>query len=85
LVQVRTADQQVQVMQAAENQSLESLRILENRYQAGLATMTDLLSAEAARSAARTALAQAIYRHRLSYAQMEFAAGVLSPNSAAMK
>jgi outer membrane protein len=85
LVQVRTVEQQVQVMQAAEDQSQESLRILKNRYEAGLATMTDLLSAEAARSAARTALAQAIYRHRLSYAQMEFAAGVLSPNSAAMK
>ena len=85
LVQVRTAGQQVQVMQAAENQSQEGLRILKNRYEAGLATMTDLLAAEAARSAARTALFQAIYRHRLSFAQMEFAAGVLSPDSAAMK
>ena len=85
LVQVRTAEQQVQVMQATENQSQEGLRILKNRYDAGLATMTDLLAAEAARSAARTALAQAIYRHRVSFAQMEFAAGVLSADSAAMK
>ena len=85
LVQVRTAEQQVQVMQATENQSQEGLRILKNRYDAGLATMTDLLAAEAARSAARTALAQAIYRHRVSCAQMEFAAGVLSADSAAMK
>ena len=85
LVQVRTAEQQVQAMQAVETQSQESLRILRNRYDAGLATMTDLLAAEAARSAAHTALAQAVYRHRLSFAQMEFAAGVLSPDSAAMK
>ncbi len=84
LVQVRSADQQVQAMQAAEAQSEESLRILRNRYEAGLATMTDLLSAEAARSAARTALAEAIYRHRISFAQMEYAAGILSPTSAAM-
>jgi outer membrane protein TolC len=85
VVQVRTAEQQVQAMQAAEAQSQESLRILRNRYDAGLATMTDLLSAEAARSAARTALAQALYQHRLSFAQLEFAAGILGPNSAAMK
>ncbi len=85
LVQVHSADQQVQAMQTAEAQSEESLRILRNRYEAGLATMTDLLSAEAARSAARTALAEAIYRHRISFAQMEYAAGILSPNSAAMR
>ncbi len=85
VIQVRSAEQQVQAMQAAEAQSEESLRILRNRYEAGLATMTDLLSAEAARSAARTALAEAIYRQRVSLAQMEFAAGILSPNSAAMR
>jgi outer membrane protein TolC len=85
LVQVRSAEQQVKAMQAAEAQSAESLRILRNRYEAGLATVTDMLSAEAARSAARTALAEAIYRHRLSFAQMEYAAGILSPSSAAMR
>lgn len=84
LIRVRSAEQQVLAMQASEAQSSESLRILQNRYEAGLATMTDLLSAEAARSAARTALAEAIYRHRLSYAQVEYAAGVLAPGSAAV-
>ncbi len=47
--------------------------------------MTDLLSAETARSAARTALAEAIYRQRLSFAQLEYAAGELSLNSASLK
>jgi outer membrane protein len=84
LIRVRSAEQQVLAMQAAEAQSQESLRILQNRYDAGLATMTDLLSAEAARSAARTAFAEAIYRHRLSYAQLEFAAGILAPGSPAV-
>ena len=70
--------------QAAEAQSEEGLRILRNRYDAGLATMTDLLSAETARSSARTNLAEAIYRQRLSYAQIEYAAGILSPTSPAM-
>ena len=70
--------------QAAEAQSEEGLRILRNRYDAGLATMTDLLSAETARSGTRTNLSQAIYRQRLSYAQVEYAAGILSPTSPAM-
>ena len=74
LIQYRAAEQQVIAAQAAEAQSEEGLRILRNRYDAGLATMTDLLSAETARSSTRTTLAEAIYRHRLSYAQVEYSA-----------
>lgn len=85
LIQCRTAEQQVRAAQAAEAQSEEGLRILKNRYDAGLATMTDLLSAETARSSARTNLAEAIYRHRLSYAMVEYTAGTLSPTSPAMR
>jgi outer membrane protein TolC len=84
LIQYRASEQQVQVAQAAEAQSDEGLRILRNRYDAGLATMTDLLSAETARSSARTNLAMAIYGQWLSYAQVEYAAGILSPTSPAM-
>jgi outer membrane protein len=84
LVQFRTAGQQVEAARAAEAQGEESLRILKNRYEAGLATMTDLLSAESQRAAARAMLSEAIYRHRLSYAQIEYAAGTLSATSAAM-
>jgi outer membrane protein len=84
LIQYRAAEQQVSAARAAEAQSEEGLRILRNRYDAGLATMTDLLSAETARSGARTNLAQAVYRQRLSYAQVEYAAGLLSPSSPAM-
>jgi outer membrane protein TolC len=83
-IQYRSAEQQVTAAQAAEAQSDEGLRILRNRYDSGLATMTDLLSAETARSSARTNLAQAIYRQRVSYAQVEYAAGILSPTSPAM-
>jgi outer membrane protein len=85
LIRVRTAEQQVQAMQAAEEQSQESLRILRNRYEAGLATMTDLLAAETAPSSARTALAEAMYWHRLSFAQLMYAAGTLNPNSEAAR
>ena len=84
LIQYRTAEQQVKAAQAAEAQSEEGLRILRNRYDAGLATMTDLLSAETARSNSRANLAEANYRHRLSYAQVEYSAGILSPTSPAV-
>jgi outer membrane protein TolC len=83
LVDYRSAEQQVKVSRTSEAQSQESLRILRNRYDSGLATLTDVLSAETERAAARTALAEALYRHRLSLAQVEFAAGILSPTSAA--
>ena len=42
----RTAERMVATAHAAMQQSAESLRILTNRYNAGLATMTDLLRAE---------------------------------------
>jgi outer membrane protein TolC len=84
IIEYRAAEQQVMAAQAAEAQSEEGLRILRNRYDAGLATMTDLLSAETARSSARTALSEAIYRQRLSFAQVEYSAGVLSSTSPAM-
>jgi outer membrane protein len=84
LIEYRAAQQLVLAAQAAESQSEEGLRILRNRYDAGLATMTDLLSAETARSNARTNLSEAIYRHRLSFAQVEYTAGILSPTSPAM-
>ena len=85
LVLLRSAEQLVEAAKAAESQSEESLRILRNRYDAGLATMTDLLSAETARSNARTALAGAVYQHRIGFAELEAAAGILTPTSAAMR
>jgi outer membrane protein len=85
LIQCKSADQQVKAMEASETQSAESLRILRNRYDAGLATITDLLAVEATVSAARSGLAEALYLQRISVAQAEFAAGTLSPTSAAMR
>ncbi len=83
LIEFRSAEQQVEVTRASEAQTSESVRILKNRYEAGLATITDLLAAETERAAARASLAHAVYRHRLSFARLEFAAGTLSPASAA--
>ena len=85
LIQCKSAEQQVKAMEASEAQSTESLRILRNRYEAGLATITDLLAVEATASGARSALAEALYLQRISVAQAEFAAGILGPTSAAMR
>ena len=84
MVQYRSAEQQVEAAQAAEAQSQESLRILKNRYEAGLATMTDLLSAESQRASARALLSEALYRQRLGYAQIEYASGTFSATSTVM-
>jgi outer membrane protein TolC len=84
VVQFGSAEQQVEAARAAEAQSEEGLRILKNRYEAGLATMTDVLSADSQRAAARAMLSEAIYRHRLSYALIEYAAGTLTATSTAM-
>jgi len=84
MVQFRSAEQQVEAARAAEAQSEEGLRILKNRYEAGLATMTDVLAADSQRAAARAMFSGAIYRHRLSYAQIEYAAGTLTATSTAM-
>jgi outer membrane protein len=81
LVECRSSRLQVEAARAAEAQSAESLRILKNRYDAGLATMTDMLSAETARSAARTAFARSVYLQLLNFARLEHVAGTLSPAS----
>jgi hypothetical protein len=47
--------------------------------------MTDLLSAESARAGSRMAFAEAVYRHRMSYARLEHAAGLLNQTSQAMQ
>ena len=85
LVELRSAGEQVLVMQATEAQSQESLRILGNRYESGLATMTDLLAAESARSAARRELAAAIYQQCVAFAELQYAAGNLNRASAAVR
>src|SRR5208337_4840978 len=44
-----TAQQREEVSRQAQSEAEESLRIIQNRYEAGLATITDLLRVEAAR------------------------------------
>lgn len=67
---------------AAMDQSAESLRILRNRYNAGLATMTDLLRAEDAERQSQNDYWHAAYTNTVAYAGLLYATGQLTPDSA---
>lgn len=75
------ARQQVGIARAAVAQAQESLRIGRNRYDAGLLTITDLLSTEEATLRIQLDYWQAVSRFQTSYASLELASGTLSPNS----
>jgi outer membrane protein len=75
------ARQQVGIARAAVAQAQESLRISRNRYDAGLLTITDLLSTEEATLRTQLDYWQAVSRFHTSYASLELASGTLSPTS----
>ena len=81
-IQRQTAQLSLQTAQAAVDQSTESLRILRNRYGAGLATITDLLRAEDAERQSQTSYWHAVYGNAAAYAQLLFATGTLTPDAA---
>lgn len=76
-----SARQQVAVAKLSSEHATESLRILQNRYNAGLATVTDLLRADEAAHRAQTDYWNAVSRVQTSYASLELAAGRLNMDS----
>ncbi|MBN2432392.1 MAG: TolC family protein [Acidobacteria bacterium] len=80
-LRMRTAHQQYEVAAAAVSQAEEALRITRDRYESGLATLTDLLASETALTGARTRLSQAQYQYNVAYANLELSAGTLTLNS----
>ena len=81
---LNAARQRVEVSRDSAAQAQESLRILRNRYDAGLATIMDLLRAETMRTAAQNNHLNAVYDYRLAFAALELATGDLGPNSPAV-
>lgn len=79
---VQSAAQRVEVALAASAEAEEGNRIIQNRHQAGLTTITELLRSETALAAARTRYFAAVYDYRLAAAALEHATGTLSANSA---
>ena len=79
------ARQQVDLARAAVSQAKESIRIMQNRYDSGLCTLTDLLRVEDAARRAQSDYWEAVYRLHTSYANLELATGTLSANSQVVK
>jgi outer membrane protein len=77
-----TAERIVATAQASMEQSAESLRIVRNRYKAGLATMTDLLRAEDAQRRSQNDYWRAVYGNTVAYAALMYSTGTLTPDSA---
>ena len=78
---LRTTAQRVEVASAAAAEAEEAHRIIQNRHEAGLITVTELLRSEAALAAARTRSLAAVYDHRIAAAALEHAAGTLAADS----
>ena len=81
---LNAARERVEVSRDSAAQAEESLRILRNRYDAGLATIMDLLRAETMRTSAQNNHLNAVYDYRLAFAALELATGKLGPNSPAV-
>lgn len=81
---LNAARERVQASRDAADEAQESLRILRNRYGAGLVTIMDVLRAETMRTSAQNNRLNALYDYRLAGAALELATGELSPSSPAV-
>jgi outer membrane protein len=78
---LRAAEERIVVAQAAVAQADESLRITRNRYEAGMANVTDLLHNETAVLDSHTRYLAAVHDQRVAATMLEFAAGRLTAAS----
>jgi outer membrane protein len=78
---LRAAQQRIEVAKASVAEAEESLRITQNRYEAGFANVTDLLRNETALLESRTRYLAAVHDQRVAATLLEFAAGRLSADS----
>lgn len=76
-----SARQEIDLTRATIAQAQESLRISQNRYDGGLITLTELLSAEDAAHRSQIDYWQSVYRYHTSYANLELATGTLNAQS----
>ena len=76
--------QQLEVARTAITEAQESLRIIQDRYDGGLLTMTDLLGAEENVRRTQADYWQAVYQFHISYANLELACGTLNLQSSVL-
>jgi len=79
------AGQRIEVAKASVAEAEESLRITQDRYEAGMSNVTDLLRTETAVLEARTRYLASIHDQRIAAAMLEMAAGTLTVDSQALK
>ena len=79
------ARQRIEVARASVAEAEESLRIIQNRYAAGMNNVTDLLRTETALLEARTRQLAAVHDQRIAAAELEMAAGTLTADSEVLK
>ena len=78
---LEAAQQRIDVARAAVAEAEESLRIVQNRYEAGMTNVTQLLQNETALLESRTRLLAAVHDQRVAATMLEYAAGRLSADS----
>jgi outer membrane protein TolC len=78
---LKAAQERIEVARAAVVQAEESLRITQNRYEAGMNNVTDLLRTETAVLESRTRYLAAIHDQRIAATMLELAAGRLNADS----
>jgi outer membrane protein TolC len=81
---LHAATQRIEVAKASVAEAEESLRITQNRYEAGISNVTDLLRTETAVLEARTRHLAAVRDQHIAAAMLELAAGTLTPDSAVL-
>lgn len=82
---LQAAQQRIDTARAAAEEAQESLRISQNRYAAGLATVTDLLHTETALLETQMRQIAAVHDQRVAATLLDFAAGTLSADSEVLK
>jgi outer membrane protein len=73
----QTARERIAVAREAVSQAEESLRIVQDRYDAGLTTIVELLDSETALTASRTNLTRTLYDATVSQARLDLSLGQL--------
>ncbi len=79
---LRAAQASVKLAAAAEQQAAEALRIVQDRHQVGLTTITEVLRAQTALLQTRLSLVGARFDYFRSYARLQLATGSLRDLSA---
>jgi outer membrane protein TolC len=79
--ELQSAAKRVDVAAAAVTHATESHRIIQNRYQAGLTTVTELIRSQTALMVTQNRHLGALYDQRVAAASLERAAGSLTAAS----